>query len=59
MRSFWIIYADLDDETLFANTPAQADFLLYILEQAARRIGLYVNSNKTVCVLVKIVLSLH
>ena len=30
------------------NTHAQAEYLLYSLEQAARRIGLYVHSNKRV-----------
>ena len=32
---------------LFANTPAQAKFLLYHLEQTPGGIGLYVNANKT------------
>ena len=31
----------------FANSPAQAKFLLGSLEQAVRGIGLYVNSDKT------------
>ena len=29
------------------STPAQAEFLLHSLEQAAGGIGLYVNANKT------------
>ena len=32
---------------LLANTPAPAKYLLYRLEQAARSIGPYVNSDKT------------
>ena len=40
--------ADLvDDLTLLANTPAQAESLLQSLELAARVIDLYVNSDKT------------
>ena len=29
------------------NTPAQEESLLYSLKQAARRIGLYMNADKT------------
>ena len=36
-----------DDLALLANTPAQAEFLPYSLDQAAVDIGLYVNANKT------------
>ena len=36
-----------DNLALFANTQDQAESLLYGLEQAAKGIGLYVNSNKT------------
>ena len=36
-----------NDLVLLANTPAQAESLLYNLEQAAGGIGLYVNANKT------------
>ena len=36
-----------DDLVLLTNTPAQAKFLLYSLKQAARGIGLYVNSDGT------------
>ena len=35
-----------DDIALLANTPAQAEFLLYSLERAAGGIGLHVNVNK-------------
>ena len=35
-----------DDQALLANTPAQAESLLHILGQAARDIGLYMNSDK-------------
>ena len=37
-----------DDLTLLANTPAQAESFQHILEQAARGIGLSLNSNETV-----------
>ena len=37
----------MDDLAFQANTPAQAEFLLHSLEQAARGIGLYVEANKT------------
>ena len=37
----------VDDLVLLTNTPAQAESLLYSLEQAARRINCYVNSDKT------------
>ena len=42
-------YADyVDDLALLTNTPAQVvESLLYSLEQTARRIGLYMNANKT------------
>ena len=36
-----------DDLVLFVNTLAQADSLLHSLEQVARGIGLYMNSDKT------------
>ena len=36
-----------DDQTLCTKTPAQAESQLYSLEQAAKGIGLCVNSNKT------------
>ena len=36
-----------DDQMLLANTPAQAESLLYSLEQASGGIGLYVNAYKT------------
>ena len=36
-----------DDPTLLANAPAQAKFLLHILEQAAGGINFYLNTNKT------------
>ena len=45
MKRFHADYAD--DLTHLANTPAQAISLLYSLEQAARDIGLFVNSDKT------------
>ena len=32
---------------ILANTPAPAEYLLHSLEQAARGIGLLVNSDKT------------
>ena len=35
-----------DDIVLLANTPAKAESLLHSLEQVARGIGLYVNSDK-------------
>ena len=37
----------LDDITLLANTPNQAETLLHSLEQAAAGIGLHVNAHKT------------
>ena len=37
----------MDDQALLTNTPAQAKSLLHNLKQAARCIGLYVNSDKT------------
>ena len=36
----------MDDLVLLGNTTAQKDSLLHGLEQAARRIGLYVNSDE-------------
>ena len=36
-----------DDLALLAYTPVQAKYLLHRLEQAARSIGLYMNSDKT------------
>ena len=36
-----------DDLVLLANTPNQAETLLYILERAAAGIGLHVNAHKT------------
>ena len=33
---------------LLANIPADAEFLLYSLEQAARGMGFYVNAKKKV-----------
>ena len=36
-----------DNLVLLANTPAQAESLLHNLEQAARSIGIYVDSYKT------------
>ena len=43
-----IIDADYtDDLTRLTNTPAQAESLLHSLEQAAKDIGLYMNSDKT------------
>ena len=41
------------DITLIANTPAQAECLMHSLEQTAKNIGLYVNSDKRECVLNK------
>ena len=38
-----------DKLTLFANTPAKAESLLYSMEQGTKDIGLYVKSDKTVC----------
>ena len=38
---------DTDDLVLLANTPAQAQFLLHCLKQAAKSIGLYANLDKT------------
>ena len=37
----------VDDQVLFENTSTQAEFLLYILEQAAGSNGFYVNLSKT------------
>ena len=43
-----IIVADYaDDLALLANTPAQAKFLLYSLDQRAWRISFHVDANKT------------
>ena len=39
---------DADDLALFANKPAQAEFLLHSLERAAGGIGLFTNEDKTV-----------
>ena len=39
------VYAD--DIAFLANTPTQAKSLLHSLEQAARKVGLHVNANKT------------
>ena len=36
-----------DDIAILANTPNQAETLLYSLEQAAEGIGLHVNAHKT------------
>ena len=36
-----------DDQALLANTPSQAESLLYNLEWVARGIGPYMNANKT------------
>ena len=36
-----------DDLALLADIPAQAESLLHSLEEAAKNIGLYVNSDKT------------
>ena len=44
-RNYDANYAD--DLVLLANTPAQAESLLYCLEPPARGIGLYINSDKT------------
>ena len=38
---------DADDLVFFTNTPAQAEYLLHSLEQAARDIVLHMNSDKT------------
>ena len=38
-----------DDIALLANAPAQAEFLLHTLKQAAVDIGLHVNADKTEC----------
>ena len=35
-----------NDLVLLTNTPAQIEFLLSSLEQAARGIGLYINADK-------------
>ena len=37
-----------EDLVLLANTPAQAEFFVHILEQVAGSIGLLMNANKTV-----------
>ena len=37
----------VDEITLLANTPSQAESLLHILERAAGYIGLHVNADKT------------
>ena len=37
----------VDDLVLLGNTPIQAEFLLYSLEQAASGIGLQVKTDKT------------
>ena len=37
----------VDDLTLLTNAPAQAEYLLHSLKQAARGIILYVNADKT------------
>ena len=36
-----------DDIVILANTPVQAETLLYNLERAAAGIGLYINAHKT------------
>ena len=36
-----------DDLRLLENTPAQAEFLMHSLQQAAEGIGFYVDANKT------------
>ena len=41
------IITDADDITLLANTLAQAETLLHILELAAAHVGLHVNADKT------------
>ena len=38
---------DTDDTALLTNTPAEAECLLYHLEQAEKDIDLYLNSSKT------------
>ena len=38
-----------DDIAILANTPDQAETLLYSLERAVAGIGLYVNAHKTEC----------
>ena len=40
---------DADDIAFLANTPVQAESLLYCLERAAGGIGLHVNADKTEC----------
>ena len=40
----------VDNQTVLANAPDQAESLLYSLEQAERGIGLYMNSFKTASV---------
>ena len=42
-----IIDEDYADQVFLANTPTQAESLLHSLEQAARGIGLNMNSDKT------------
>ena len=36
-----------DNQVLLINTPAQVEFTLHTLEQAASSISLYMNANKT------------
>ena len=36
-----------DDQVLLANTPAQTECQMHSLEQAARCISFYINSDKT------------
>ena len=51
---------DTEDLVFLAITPVQVKSLLHRLEQAARGIGLYVNSEKkSPCVYIKIVSSPH
>ena len=45
-----------DDLVLLANTPAQSRSLLHSLEQAARDVSLYVNSDKTEFILINMLL---
>ena len=56
-----ITYVDYaDDIALLANTPAQAETLLYGLERAVADIGLRVNTEKqNTCALIKEVTSPH
>ena len=42
-----------DDLALLANTPYQPEFLLHILEQAAKVISLYLNADKIECMCFK------